>query len=122
MSDMPEMNEIVRKIKAHHAAERTTNSPMLDFDERDLLEKVKGAGFSKVKMVYEAEIDSTYLQPPYDSILHSAPNPNALTLHEMLDKILTAEERKSFEEVVRPRMHLTPVTSRQACAFVSAVK
>lgn len=120
--DMSEMPEIVNKIKAYQESERSTNSPMLDFDERDLLEKVKDAGFSKVKMVYEAEIDSTYLQPPYDKILHSAPNPNALTMHEMLDKVLTQEERKTFEDIVRPRMHLAPVTARQACAYVSAVK
>jgi arsenite methyltransferase len=120
--DMSEQPEIVNKIKAYHKSQETTNGPMLDFDERDLLAKVKDAGFAKVKMIYEAEINSTYLQPPFDKILHSAPNPNAVTMHEMLDKVLTQEERKTFEDIVRPRMHLTPVTARQACVYVSAVK
>lgn len=120
--DMSSIPEIVEKIKAHKETEKAINSPMLDFDERDLLAKVKDAGFSKVKMVYEAEIDSTYHQPPYDSILHSAPNPNVLTVHEMLDTVLTQEERKTFEDLVRPRMHLTPVTVQQACAYMIAVK
>jgi arsenite methyltransferase len=120
--DMSEQPEIVSKIKAYNKSQEVENTPMLDFDERDLLTKVKKVGFSKVKMIYEAEIDSTYLQPPFDKILHSAPNPKALTMHEMLDKVLTPEERKIFEDIVRPRMHLTPVTARKACAFVSAVK
>lgn len=120
--DMSEYPEIVKKINAYHESQEVTNGAMLDFDERDLLAKVKNAGFSKVKMTYEAEIDSTYLQPPYDQILQSAPNPNALTMHEMLDKVLTPEERRIFEDIVRPRMHLTPVTARKAWVYVSAVK
>ncbi len=120
--DVSSIPDIYEKIKAHKDTEKAINGPMLDFDERDLLAKVKRAGFSKVKMVYEAEIDSTYHQPPYDSILHSAPNPNVKTTHEMLDKVLTQEERKTFEDLVRPRMHMAQVTVRQACAYVSAVK
>ena len=121
-SEIPGMTEIIGKIKAVKEASNAVNGPMMDFDERDLLNKVKAAGFSKVKLVYEAEIDSTFKQPQYDLILHSAPNPNAMTLHEMLDKALTSDERKIFEDFVRPRMHLTPVTMRQALSYVSAVK
>ncbi|HET6512851.1 MAG TPA: methyltransferase domain-containing protein [Candidatus Kapabacteria bacterium] len=120
--DLSHIPEIYHKIKAYKDSERSVNTPMLDFDERNLLTKVKDAGFAKVKMIYEAQIDSTYHQPPYDSILHSVPNPNAMSLHEILDKALTAEERSVFEDFVRPRMHLTPVTMRQALAYVSAVK
>ena len=120
--DLSHIPEIYHKIKAYKETEKSVNTPMLDFDERDLLAKVKDAGFAKVKMIYEAQIDSTYHQPPYDSILHSAPNPNVLTVHEMLDTVLTADERIAFEDAVRPNMHLNSVTVQQACAYVSAVK
>ena len=121
-SEIPGMAEILEKIKAQREARKGADAPMMDFDERDLLEKVKAAGFAKVKLVYEAQIDSTYMQPPYDTILHSVPNPNAISLHETLDRALTPDERKVFEDFVRPRMHLTPVTMRQALAYVSAEK
>jgi arsenite methyltransferase len=120
--DMSEHPEIVRKIKAFQESDNVKYTTMFNFDERDLLAMVKDVGFAKVNIVYEAEIDSTYLQPSYDKILHSAPNPNALTMHEMLDKVLTAEERKVFEDIVRPRMHLTQVTARKAWVYGSAVK
>jgi arsenite methyltransferase len=46
-SEIPGMAEILEKIKGQRETRKGADAPMMDFDERDLLEKVKAAGFAR---------------------------------------------------------------------------
>jgi arsenite methyltransferase len=121
--DMTPLEPLAEKVKNVASKYRDNGAgPMMNFDERDLLSMAEGVGYAKIGLHYEATIDTTYRQPPFDLILHQSPNPNVPTLSEILDEALTPVERAEFEAYVRPRLPEVSVTRRQAAAYLYAVK
>ena len=99
---------------------------MVDFDERDLLELAHEAGFASAEVVLEASIARGRLwgsdPPPLDSLLRTAPNPNAPTFDEVLEAELNPEERRRFLGELRPRYEAGELTGRSAVAYLRARK
>jgi arsenite methyltransferase len=96
-------------------------SPMLDFDERDLITFARAAGFSQVHLDYRARIAPGRFGS-WDFFYHSAPNPLALSLEEAVARALTIEERKLFLEYMRPKVENEFHAHQSAHAFMVAVK
>lgn len=104
------------------------DNTLTDFDERDLLGFSEQAGFRDTKLVYEAGIthkagaflDSNDIS--WDAFLNMAPNPLAPTLAETVDQALTAEEANRFLGHLQPLYEGRMGTSRQAVAYLRAVK
>jgi arsenite methyltransferase len=115
---------LARRVRERYNALAGDQGPMLDFDERDLLDYAHEAGFSSADVLLEAQIERGRLwghaPPPLDRLLESAPNPNAPTFAEVLDAELTEPERERFLAYVRPRYEAGEMTGRQAVAYLRA--
>ena len=100
--DLGAIPEISRKIRAvYDAIQPRATDPMLDFDERDLIELAERAGFFPVRLKLEAEI--VPVEPrSWSGFLDQAGNPRIPTIAEALAKALTREERDRFEAHMRP--------------------
>jgi arsenite methyltransferase len=107
---------LARRVRDRYNEMAGGEAAMLDFDERDLLELAHEVGFPRVDVRLEARIECGRLwgeePPPFERILGTAPNPNAPTLHEVLEAELTSAEREQFLAFMRPRFEGGRLTGR----------
>jgi SAM-dependent methyltransferase len=124
--DMGELWPLARRVRDRFDAMAGDARPMLDFDERDLLELAHAAGFEAADVHLEARIERGRLwgepTPPLERLLKTAANPNAPTLEEVLEAELEADERQRFLEYVRPRFEAGELVGRFATAYLRARK
>ena len=118
--------ELARRVRDRYNEMSGDEGPMLDFDERDLLELAHAAGFERADVLLEARIERGCLwgqePPPLEQLLRTAPNPNAPTFAEVLDAELHEEERERFLAYVRPRYEAGEMVGRSAVAYLRAHK
>jgi hypothetical protein len=98
---------------------------MLNFDERDLLQWARAAGFVAIELDYRAEVAVPRPLPTTDwEVLKStAPNPLAPTFEEAAARTLTDAERDRFERHVRAALAAgTPARRTLATAYLRAVR
>jgi arsenite methyltransferase len=95
--------------------------PMLDFDERDLVDLTEEVGFREVGLTLEVEVRPP--DPlPWDAFLDMAWNPNIPTMREVLQEVLTPEERKRYEAHMRPLVEAGRGSRKMASAYLRATK
>lgn len=99
--DFGHLVEIYEKVRAVYAAIQPESDPMLDFDERDLIQLARHAGFFPVRLLLEAEITPTEPRS-WDSFANNAGNPNIPTLAEAMEQALTESEREPLTAHLRP--------------------
>ncbi len=122
--------DLAETVKAAYDERAPGENTLIDFDERDLLAWAEAAGFSKVRLEYEARIihgvafawEKDDEAPPWETFLNMSGNPLAPTLAEVLDEALTLEERERFVAHMRPAYEARKGTSRMAAAYLRAVK
>jgi SAM-dependent methyltransferase len=120
--DVPEIRDLcerVQNVLTEH--QPLQGSPLLDFDERDLIRFADNAGFSLVKLELQATV-ARGMQADWDMFYHSAPNPLALSLQEAAERALTLEERERFVSVLKEAMGTQRLRFQQALAYLVAVK
>jgi arsenite methyltransferase len=122
--DVEEIWPLARRVRDRYNAMVGDEGPMLDFDERDLLELAHDVGFASADLQLEAGVERGRLwgrkPPPFERILKRAPNPNAPTFEEVLDAELDAAERERFLAHVRPRFEAGEMVGRFAVAYLRA--
>ncbi|MFL6017303.1 MAG: class I SAM-dependent methyltransferase [Gaiellaceae bacterium] len=122
--EMGELWPLARRVRDRFDAMAGDAGPMLDFDERDLLELAHETGFVAVDVLLEARIEPARLwgqpPPPLERLLRTAPNPNAPTLDEVLHAELDARERERLLTYVRPRFEAGDLVGRSAVAYLRA--
>jgi arsenite methyltransferase len=95
--------------------------PMLNFDDRDLVELAERAGFERVQLTLEVETEPP--EPmPWHSFLDTAWNPKIPTLLEAMEQVLTPEERERYELHMRPLVEAGRGSRRMASAYLLAVR
>jgi arsenite methyltransferase len=120
--DTDEVQELEDRVEDVFAALQPPDAdPMLDFDERDLVELAEQTGFERVQLTLEVETE-----PPdpiaWDTYISMAANPNIPTLREALEQALTPEERQRYEAHMRPLVEAGRGSRRMATAYLLAVK
>ena len=95
--------------------------PMLDFDDRDLVEHAERAGFARVLLTLEVETEPPDPMP-WASFLDTAWNPKIPTLREVMEDVLTEEERERYKAHMRPVVEAGRGSRRMASAYMLAVK
>jgi arsenite methyltransferase len=124
--DVQEIWPIARRVRERYNQMAGDEAAMIDFDERDLLELARGAGFASVDVEFEARIERGRIwgrePPPLEQLLNTAPNPNAPTFEEVMAAELTAGERERFLAYVKPRYEAREMTGRSAVAYLRARK
>jgi SAM-dependent methyltransferase len=129
--DVAPIQEIAGKVRAVferiHAPE---SSPLLNFDERDLLTYAERAGLAEIHMELPATIkqpkpldsrDAT-TSPKWETLLKSSGNPLNPTLGEALAQALSPQEAERFTAYLRPLVETMQGHERQAVAYLWAVK
>lgn len=123
--DMTPVLDLAQRLRAVYYPPEAKDSPMLDFDERDLARMAEEAGFATVHLRldynFEPETPPAVL-PSYDALIHVAPNPLAPTLAEAMQRVFTPEERERFEAHMRPQVEAGQVWRRSAVTYLQARK
>ncbi|HEY0388889.1 MAG TPA: class I SAM-dependent methyltransferase [Gaiellales bacterium] len=95
--------------------------PMLDFDDRDLVELAERAGFERVSLTLEMTTE-----PPapaaWNEFVDTAWNPRIPTMREVMDEVLSPAERETYEAHMRPQVEQGVGSRRMAVAYLVAVK
>jgi len=120
--DIRGMEDLGVRANAVAARYQSTNGPMLDFDERDLLALAHEAGFSEVKLDYRAEVALRRNESSWEEWLRHAPNPLVPTLGEILAEALTPGERASLAEHIEARRNAPDgsTVAKNAVAYLTA--
>jgi len=97
------------------------SDPMLDFDDRDLVELAERTGFEQVHLTLEVETSPP--EPmPWDSFLDMPFNPRVPSPREVMEQVLTLAERERYEAHMRPLVEGGRGSRRMASAYLLAVK
>jgi ubiquinone/menaquinone biosynthesis C-methylase UbiE len=126
--DASAVHDLTGKLIAEYEAAQPSapeESPMLDFDERDLLRLARETGFDAFRLEYEVTVEPR--APPggpasWSAFLGFAGNPNMPTIGEIIEQALTAEEAQLFEAHLRPLVERGEGITRAAVAYLSATK
>ncbi len=121
--DVTGLEPVAEQVKATVARYVPTDSPMLDFDERDLLRWAEQAGFDNLRLTFEASVGGTHLGrgQTVDAFLSQSPNPNMPRLSEILDESLTPPDQQRLEERLAQQLTSGAGRTDRASAFLTAV-
>ena len=120
--DVAPVADIARRLRdVYERLQPQATDPMLDFDERDLVELATGAGFFPVRLQLEATVGPPLFRD-WDAFARVPPNPRIPSLADAMEDALTPEERDRFVAHLRPLVESGSGTSRTALAFLSGVK
>lgn len=106
------------------------SSPMLNFDERDLLTFAEQAGFAEIDLELQVAIkqpkpldhsDET-TKHKWETLLNSSGNPLNPTLEEAIAQVLSPQEAEQFMAYLRPLVETMQGRERQALVYLWAVK
>jgi arsenite methyltransferase len=109
------------KLHALYRAIQPDDDPMLDFDERDLVELAVAAGFFPVEL--DLEVQVVPLEPmSWERFANTPGNPNIPSLAEAMDEALTTGERERLVAHMRPLVERGEGVGRWAKAYLRATK
>jgi ubiquinone/menaquinone biosynthesis C-methylase UbiE len=98
------------------------SDPMSNFDERDLFQHAEAAGFEHVIVELVIERKPGSWVRDWETLLKTAPNPNAHTMGQLMDEALSSEEANRFESYMRPLVDSREGVMKSAFAYLRAVK
>jgi ubiquinone/menaquinone biosynthesis C-methylase UbiE len=117
--DVRELDDRVKGV--FETLQPRDSDPMLNFDDRDLLDFAETTGFTDVNLTLEVTVG-----PPepagWDVYANTAWNPRIPTIREVMDQVLSPDERRRYEEHMRPLVESGTGSRRMAAAYFSAVK
>ena len=121
--DVTPVQEIAAKVRAlYRELQPRDSDPMVDFDERDLLQQVEAAGFGTIELALSARIGPAAEPMQWGHVLHTAGNPKIPTLAEAMAQTLTPAERERFTAHLRPLVAANEGIQRRASAYLWATK
>jgi arsenite methyltransferase len=113
------LGELRERIDAVYDAIQPPSDPMLDFDERDLVDLAETAGFFPIELELHLEVEPTR-PTPWETWSGTAGNPKIPSLAEAMEQTLTAGERTRVEAHLRPLVEAGAGTMRSAVAYLTA--
>jgi SAM-dependent methyltransferase len=116
-----DLGELAARVEAVYTAIQPDDDPMVDFDERDLLDLAAAAGFFPVGLELQADVRA--MEPRRWSVFaNSSGNPRIPTIAEAIHQALSPEERERFTAHLRPLVEEGKGISRAAIAYLSGTK
>lgn len=117
------VNDLIAKVRdVYRSTTAETTRPMMDFDERDLLDWAVTAGFEAVELDYRAQVDVP-ADPigDWETLKRVAPNPLVPTYGEAIAAALTDDERERLDTYMTALAAAgTPTRRTMATAFLRA--
>lgn len=128
--DVTPILPIIQKLRpAPASSQATSDHPMLDFDEYDLLRFAEEAGFPELYLDLQIAItpgngEKNFAVQPmgWETFLRSSPNPLAPTLEEVMQQRLSQDERDQMTAYLRPLVETCQQVSRSSWASLWTVK
>jgi len=106
----------------YERAQPRDSDPMMNFDERDLLDFARQAGFGELRMELHVEIVPGVWWGSWEAFVKASGNPLAPTLAEAMADAFTPEEADSFQAYLRPLVEAKQGTKRWAVAYLRGRK
>jgi ubiquinone/menaquinone biosynthesis C-methylase UbiE len=101
--------------------EAFTNNPLVNYSERDLFNFVRGTGFAELHLQLHIDLTASPITS-WETFLAGSPHPWAPTLGSILSQQFSPEERKLFEDSVRPTVESGKGVVLNRNAYLNAVK
>jgi arsenite methyltransferase len=121
--DVAPIQDLAHKVRAvYRRIQPPDSDPMLDFDERDLMALAEEAGFTSVRIEYQAGTERRKGPVEWGRFWDSAPNLRVPTLEEAVAQALTPDEAEEFVAYLKPRVGAETITLRWARSYLWAVK
>lgn len=124
LGDSPVDDLLAKVRRVYRTATAEAERPMIDFDERDLLEWAVAAGFGAVELDYRAQVDVP-AEPidDWEALKQVAPNPLVCTYGEAIAAALTGAERERLDAHMATQAALgVPTRRTMAVAFLRALR
>ena len=118
--DLPGLAEAGAKLEAAYDEAAPESNPMVDFDERDLVEHAEAAGFFPIRLDLRLDVEPSEPRS-WESFLNGSPNPNVPTFGEALGA-LTPGEAERMTAYMRPRVEQGLGRWRMGHAYLWATK
>jgi ubiquinone/menaquinone biosynthesis C-methylase UbiE len=120
VGDPPVIDLIAKVRDVYRGAD---GKPMVDFDERDLVDWAVAAGFEAVELDYRAQLGVPTEPVDWETLKRVAPNPLVPTYGEAIAAALTDEERERLDAHMNARAAAgTPMRRTLATAFLRALR
>jgi arsenite methyltransferase len=101
--------------------EKCAASPIANFSERDLLNMVRGAGFSEIHLQLHIDVMPSPVTS-WDVFIGTSPHPWAPPLRQIFAEQFTTGERELFEQMVRPTVESGKGITTERTVYVQAQK
>ena len=119
--DMQPVAEIAAKLgRWFDGIQPPGKDPMVDFDDRDLVQLAEHAGFDTVRLDLRVSVTSRRSPVPWERFLRSSPNPKIPPLGAVLAKALTPAELTALTGHLRPLVENGRGEHRRAVAYLTA--
>src|SRR5919106_2801029 len=120
--DTDDISELADRVQAVFKSLQSRDSdPMLNFDDRDLVDMAEAAGFQRVSLTLEVKVE-----PPepmrWEAYANAAWNPKIPSVREVMEQVLTPGEQERYEAHMRPLVEAGRGSRRMAAAYLVAVK
>jgi arsenite methyltransferase len=116
--DLSSVKDAARKVLAvFERLQPPDTDPMLDFDERDLLEHAERAGFFPTRLELECRIEEPLFRD-WEMLAATPMNPQIPSLRQAMDEALTEAEREQLEAQLRPLVEGGRGVARSAHVFL----
>ncbi|MFG3558405.1 class I SAM-dependent methyltransferase [Micromonospora sp. NPDC047557] len=117
------VNDLIAKVSdVYRSTTAETTRPMMDFDERDLVDWAVSAGFEAVELSYRAQVDVP-ADPigDWEALKRVAPNPLVPTYGEAIAAALTDDDRERLDTYMTALAAAgTPTRRTMATVFLRA--
>lgn len=114
---------LAQRVRAAYDSIQSPHSdPMMDFDERDLVSHAANAGFPEVGLDLQVSLKSSMQPCAWDTFIPTSGNPLAPPLIDVLEQVLSAQERAAFTAVLKPLVESGHGQERSALAYLTAAK
>jgi arsenite methyltransferase len=101
--------------------EACAKSPIANYSERDLLDLVRGVGFTDIHLQLHIDVMPSPVTS-WDVFLGTSPHPWAPPLNQILAEQFTTEERQLFEQMVRPTVESGKNLTTERIVYLQAKK
>ncbi len=120
--DITPIKALWEKISTAYLQKNDSSDPMMNFDEDDLFRLMGEAGFMDIDMMIKAYSKRDPGIKSWEMFYQSAPNPNAISLEEVVNKSLSETEKEAFISFMKPKIEGKNTVRLFSEAFLTAIK
>jgi arsenite methyltransferase len=121
--DVTPVRNLAAKVHALYASIQPRGTdPMLDFDERDLVQHAQDAGFPEIDLELRVTVKARKKPVPWDVFRRISGNPLVPSYQEAMDQVLSPAEAEELTRHLKPLVESGAGRERTALAYLTAVK